>query len=222
MRTEADVNQLLSGYALALGAVFLIWLGVSLFVLMTRTIYDVRLGFVRTARRLIERRFEASAEDADQLGWTLRRLPRRTIERVAADTGTTPRLAEAFAAHAAERSYPRLLAAAAGHTSEVSKWRRISALRILARARHDASLQLLATAVADEDQDVVNAVVVTLGEVADERAASLLVDALRRGGGSRVAAQLDEFTLDVGHLLVPLLRDWDPSARYWAVKLLAR
>ena len=62
---------------------FLIWLGVSLFVVVTRTIYDVRLGFVRTARRLIERRFEAGAEDVDHLDWILRRLPRRTIERVA-------------------------------------------------------------------------------------------------------------------------------------------
>ena len=201
---------------------FLIWLGVSLFVVVTRTIYDVRLGFVRTARRLIERRFEAGAEDADHLDWILRRIPRRTIERVAADTATAPRLAEAFAAHAAERNEGRLLEAAAGHKSEVTKWRRIAALRILARARSAAALPLLEVALTDRDEDVVNAAVVTLGGMRNEPAGTLLVEALRRGGGSRVATQLDEFPLDIGHLLVPLLRDWDAGARYWAVKLLAR
>lgn len=201
---------------------FLIWLGVSLFVVVTRTIYDVRLGFVRTARRLIERRFEAGAEDADHLDWILRRIPRRTIERVAADTATAPRLAEAFAAHAAERNAARLLEAASGHTSEVTKWRRIAALRILARARSAAALPLLEVALTDRDEDVVNAAVVTLGGMRDEPAGTLLVEALRRGGGSRVATQLDEFPLDIGHLLVPLLRDWDAGARYWAVKLLSR
>lgn len=201
---------------------FLAWLGVSLFVVITRMIYDVRLGFVRTARRLIERRFEAGAEDADQLDWILRRLPRRTIERVAADTATAPRLAEAFAAHAAERNAGRLLEAAAGHTSEVTKWRRIAALRILARGRSAAALPLLGAALTDPEEDVVDAAVVTLGGMRDEPAAALLVEALRRGGGSRVATQLDDFPLDIGHLLVPLLRDWDAGARYWAVKLLAR
>jgi len=202
--------------------VFLIWLGVSLFVLMTRTIYDVRLGFVRTARRLIERRFEAAAGDADHLDWILRRLPRRTIERVAADTGTAPRLAEAFAAHAAERNSARLLETASSHANEVTKWRRIGALRILALARTAAAIPLLEAALTDDDEDVVDAAVVTLGGMRDEAAGALLVGALRHGGGSRVATQLDEFAFDVGHLLVPLLRDWDAGARYWAVKLLSR
>ena len=56
----------------------------------------------------------------------------------------------------------------------------------------------------------------------DESAGALLVEALRRDGGSRVATQLDQFPLDIPHLLLPLLRDWDSGARYWAVKLLAR
>lgn len=216
------VNDLLSPYALALGVVFLLWLGVSLFVVITRTIYDVRLGFVRTARRLIERRFEAGGEDADHLDGILRRLPRRTIERVAADTATPLRLAEAFAAHAAKRDGGRLVEAAAGHTSEVTKWRRIAALRILARGRSAAALPLLEAALAAEDEDVVGATVVTLGGMGTEPAGAVLVEALRRGGGSRVATQLDQFPVDIGHLLVPLLRDWDAQARYWAVKLLAR
>ena len=194
----------------------------SLFVVVTRAIYDVRLGFVRTARRLLERRFEAGAENADHLDWILRRLPRRTIERVAADTATAPRLAEAFAAHAIERNAGRLLDAAAAHTSEVTKWRRIAALHILARGRSAAALPLLEAALADRDADVVDATVVTLGGMRDEAAAAALVRSLRHGGGSRVATQLDEFPLDIGHLLVPLLRDWDAGARYWAVKLLAR
>jgi HEAT repeat protein len=104
----------------------------------------------------------------------------------------------------------------------VAKWRRISALRILARAGAATALPLLHAALTDPDEDVVGAAVVTLGGIRKQSAAALLVDALRRGGGSRVATQLDQFPLEIPQLLVPLLRDWDAQARYWAVKLLAR
>lgn len=127
-----------------------------------------------------------------------------------------------FAAHAAAHNIEHILQAAIGHTSEASKWRRISALRILARARWTEAQPLLAAALLDSDEDIVDAAVVTLGGMRDEAAGALLVGALRHGGGSRVATQLDEFPVDVGHLLVPLLRDWDAGARYWAVKLLSR
>ena len=216
------MSDLLSGYTLALGAVFVLWLAVSLFVLVNRAIYDVRLGFVRSARRLLANRFEAGRADAGELGRALRCLPRRTIERVAADSASEPRLAEAFAAHAVQSDRPRLVEAASAHASEAAKWRRIAALRILARARAEEALPLLELALSDPDEDVVGAAVIALGGLRDEAAAGLLVEALRRQGGSRVAAQLDGFPLEVGHLLVPLLRDWEPSARYWAAKLLAR
>lgn len=210
--------------AYALGSVFLIWLGVTLFVLLTRLIYDVRLGFVRTARGLVDGRVAAAADDAAELERTLRRLPRRTVERVAADTATAPELAAACARHAASGGEARLRAAAAGHKSEVSKWRRIAAMRVLARSGSDAALPLLERALSETDDDVVNAALATLGDIRDERAAAILVQGLRDGAGprSRIATQLDEFPLDVGRLLLPLLRDWDASVRYWAVKLLSR
>lgn len=218
------MNDLLSPYTLALGVVFLAWLGVSLFVVTTRALYDFRLGFIRAARGMIERRYEARAggDDGDGLDWILRRLPRRAIERVAADTATPPGLAKALALRALSLDSVRLHEAAAGHTSEATKWRRISALRILARSGSATALPLLHAALTDPDEDVVNAAVVTLGGIRKQSAAALLVDALRRGGGSRVATQLDHFPLEIPHLLVPLLRDWDARARYWAVKLLAR
>jgi HEAT repeat protein len=208
----------------ALGLVFLLWLGITLFVLLTRLIYDVRLGFVRTARRLVEGRAAAALDDASELERVLRRLPRRTIARVAADTATEPVLAAAFAQRAVSQGETRLRAAAAGHTTEVSKWRRIAALRILARAGSDAALPLLAQALSETDDDVLNATLATLGDIPDERAAAVLVQALRDGTGprSRIATQLDEFPLDVGPMLLPLLLDWDASVRYWAVKLLSR
>jgi HEAT repeat protein len=216
------VNQQFSTYAL--GLVFLIWLGITLFVLLTRLIYDARLGFVSTARRLVEGRAAAALGDTAEFERILRRLPRRTIERVAADTATAPALAAAFALHATSRSESRLRAAAAGHTSEVSKWQRIAALRILARSGSDDALPLLERALSETDHDVVNAALATLGDIRDERAAGILVQALRDGAGprSRIATQLDEFPLDVARLLLPLLRDWDPNVRYWAVKLLSR
>ena len=218
----SNVNPPWSAYVL--GLVFLTWLGVTLFVLLTRLIYDVQMRFVRTAGRLAERRAGPVANDAAELERTLRRLPHWTIERVAADTATAPALASVFARHATSRNEARLCVAAAHHTSEMSKWRRVAALRILARSGSDAALPLLEQALSEADADVLNAALATLGDIGDERAAAILVQALRDGAGprSRIATQLDEFPLDIGGLLLPLLRDWDAAVRYWAVKLLAR
>ena len=209
----------------AIGLVFLFWLGLTLFVVLTRLIYDVRLGFVAGVRRQLEGQAAAvPLDDQDQLERALRRLPRRTLERVAAESGTTPALATALARQAVSRSGGRLRAAAAAHRSEASKWNRIAALRILARGDVDAALPLLAAAVSEVDADLASAALATLGEIGDRRAAVILVQALRDGAGprSRIATQLDEFPLDIGGMLLPLLGDWDANVRYWAVKLLSR
>lgn len=218
------MDPLTSGYALALGAIVLLWIGVSVFVLSTRAIYDVRRRLVATARRAIEQRFERTANETDDLDWMLRRLPRRTLERIATDPQTPPRVAEAFACHAAEARVGELIELAARHDGELGKWRRIEALRLFARARWYVARPLLAAALDDEDQDVVGAAVTTLGTIDEEWAATLLVGALRDGRTprSRVATQLEAFPSDISNVLVPLLQEWTPEVRYWAVKLLAR
>jgi HEAT repeat protein len=211
-------------FGCAFGVIFLLWLGITLFVLLTRLIYDTRLGSVGAAWQLVEGQVEAAGDDAVELDRIVRRLPRRTIERVAADTATPPALAATFARYTVSRNGRRLCAAAAAHTSAASKWRRIAALRVLARSGSDTALPLLGLALSEVDADVVNAALATIGDIPDERAAAMLIKALRDGTGprSRIATQLDGFPLDVGLLLLPLLRDWDASVRYWAVKLLSR
>ena len=50
------MNVWLSSYTLALGAIFLVWLGVSGYVLVTRALFDVADLSFHTARRVLERR----------------------------------------------------------------------------------------------------------------------------------------------------------------------
>lgn len=213
---------------LALGAVFLLWLGVSLYIVLTRLLFDVRERFVRAAHRVVERQIDdavaAEAQDV-VVARIARRLPRRSVERIAADTLTPRELAVAFSRELVARHGRRLeRAARAETTSEVAKWKRVAALRILAQAQAPNALDCLAHALRETDPDVVGGAVAILGEMPDEGAARLLVDALREETfpRSRVASQLDDFPIDTAHLVLPLLSDHEPMVRYWAAKLLAR
>jgi HEAT repeat protein len=117
----------------------------------------------------------------------------------------------------------RLLRRAAAHRTEGGKWRRISALRRLARARDPRSRRLLHRALADGDSDIVGAAVRSLGEIADDWAVDELLAALIAGTHprSRVATQLEPLTLRIGPQLVELLDHGDPSVRFWGATLLS-
>jgi HEAT repeat protein len=117
----------------------------------------------------------------------------------------------------------RLLRRAGRHRGEAAKWRRIAALRELARERHPRSRQLLALALVDPDRDVAAAAVRAFGDLGDSRAVEALVDALRHGRAprSRVATQLERLTPRIGPRLVQLLDEPDPGVRFWAATLLS-
>ena len=220
--TPAEVKLVL-----VLGAVFLAWLGVSLYVVITRAIYDVRERAAGAAREALAARVAGlverneRGEDFDDV---VRRLPRRLVERIASDASTPESIAGAFAAHALARNATGLCRRAAAHRDEATKWRRIAALRILARARAPEADELLERALDDRDEDVVAATVAILGSLGSERAARALVDALRRDvySASRIATQLDELDAEVPHLILPLLVDYEPRLRFWGAQLLAR
>jgi HEAT repeat protein len=106
---------------------------------------------------------------------------------------------------------------------EAGRWRRIRALRALARSNHPACRTLLPQALACADVEVAGAAVRSLGDVGSAWAVDELVSALQRGvyQRSRVAAQLERLAPMPGPLLAALLDDRDPAVRFWAATLLA-
>jgi HEAT repeat protein len=210
--------------ALALGGLVLLWLGLALYVLLTRVLHDAHAAVMHSARSVVERKIEAAAAgDEAELRRLVRRLPRRALERFAADTATPEPVARAFAQHVLER-YPERVLRWAQSTAKRHEWQRVRALRILARANRLVAVPLLVQATRDGDEHVRAAAVATLGSMRDRLAAIALVDVLRedRFSRSRVATQLDEFELPIAHLLLPLLDDFDPQVRFWGATLLAR
>ena len=104
------------------------------------------------------------------------------------------------------------------------KWRRISALFALGHIRAAGAHDLLALALGDPDADVAGAAAVILHRLGDDRAAVILVSALRGGSlpASRIATHLDQFPIPIHALLRPLLLDQKNGTRYWAASLLSR
>ncbi len=217
------MNVWLSGYVLALGAFFLLWLGISGYVIVTRALFDVADLSFHTGRRVLERRLArlGSAESAEG---ALAGLPCRTLAGIAADASTSSSLARVAARRLLERRGERVIRQATAHRNDVQKWRRIAALRILSVAGRPEAASLLRAALEDSDPDVAGAAVSIIGSGATHEYAELLVDALRRDvvARSRIAAQLDTFALPILDLLKPLLDDLEPAVRQWGATLVAR
>lgn len=109
-------------------------------------------------------------------------------------------------------------------TSDRRLWRRVAALRALALSRRTEAWRCLAEALDDEDPDLRLATVALLGGLPERRAAEMLAQGLADGIAphSRLATALDEFPLDVGELVVPLLSHADRQVRYWGTRLIRR
>lgn len=103
------------------------------------------------------------------------------------------------------------------------RWRRATALIRLSRAHHPAAPRLVRRAVVDADPAIAAAAIRALGELGDEWAIDLLLDAMHEGRAphSRVAAQLERLAPRPGARLLPLLSDPDPTVRFWGATLLA-
>lgn len=100
----------------------------------------------------------------------------------------------------------------------------MAALRRLVEAHHAEVPRLIRPVLEDPDPRVATAAIRILGNIGDGWAIALLVDALRRGYGSRsrIAAELERLAPAPGPELVRLLRDWNPVVRFWGATLLGR
>ena len=208
--------------ALAIAAIF--FAALSVWLLVDRAVHDRRRRALRLAWRRLRPDAPAPAPRDPRLQSVLERVPRRTIERHAADQATPIWVAQALAEHALERDPGRLLKEAVAHRGERGRWRRIAALHILCRSGHADLVPILRRALRDADRDVVAAAVSLLGTLHDTEAAALLVAALRQRlhPPSRVAARLDRFPIEIAEVVAPLIADPDPVARFWGATLLAR
>jgi len=204
---------------LVLGAFVLVWMGVSMYVLITRALYDFRHLAFHGARRVV-RHWLANATTAAEREATLRRLPRRTLAGIASDARVEPAIAATAARILLERRWPTLLARAARHRNEAEKWRRVALLRVFSVAGWHIAWQLLHDALRDEDPDIVAAAVALLGERDEDDATALLTDALveNRFQRSRIATHLE--TRAATRYLLPLVDHLDEDVRYWAAALL--
>lgn len=106
--------------------------------------------------------------------------------------------------------------------TEWGRWRRVVALQRLGRAHHPSVPDLVRNVLDDADARVASAAIRTLGDIGDDWAVEILIDALRRGRASRsrIAAELEELAPAPRERLLPLLRDWNPAVRFWGATLL--
>jgi HEAT repeat protein len=218
------VNSSQATLTLVFGVLVLIWFGMSLYVLISRFIHDLGRAAIDRAEIEVERRHrDGSAYGSSDLGSLIRRLPRRKLGTVAADTATPEPLAAALSADMVDR-WPAQLLADAESAQGRSRWKRVVALRILVRVRSSEASSLLERALQSEDEAVVGVAVNALGELGDDHSSMLLIRALRSGRfpRSRIATRLDQAPGCSTELLVPLLVDSEPAVRFWGATLLGR
>ncbi len=147
------------------------------------------------------------------------------VHRLAAET-RAPRAADRVIAQylVSAIGLPRLEAIAENTSGRVSRWKQVTALRILALALPHDNVTRLARATTSPDGEVVAAAVATLGAMREPEAAAALVHALkiRAYSPSRVATFLDRFPLDIAPLIRPLASEGSRGSRYWGALLLRR
>jgi HEAT repeat protein len=167
----------------------------------------------------------STVERADRVRPLLAGWSRELLMRAAADQTTPDDVFGPLAVHLTERwGIEALLENAAAHQSPRDKWRRVTALRILARLHHPQRMELLARAVEEEDEEVADAAFGILGNSSDPRAMDILFGALarQRHPASRIAAHIEHSRQPIADRLVRGLDHPDPVVRLWSAALLAR
>lgn len=204
------------------------WLALSSYVLAVQRRRFAARATLKAATETLRRedvRVLPCADRVARVRPVIEGASREMVMRGAADSRTPPDVADALAAYLLEQwGLESLERDADSHRSARSKWRRITALRILNRLDHPKRLELLARAVDHPDGDVASVALSVLGESADPRAGEILIGALkgRRHPASRIAVHIDRSPLDLGDRLRSLLGASESRVRQWAATLLGR
>ena len=210
----------------AFAVVATVWVLASVWVVVDRVRYDRRKRLILEIERLLgypDLAALPTGERGPAVRRMLTRLPKLVVYRMASNAELPAWVRESCAAYSLEHiGLKRMLRDATPHKGTRRKWRRISALHALEHARPDAIHALLRVALADADADVASAAATVLQRIGDRRAAEILVGGLRaaRLPASRIAARLGRFPMPLDELLIPLLTDARPEARYWGATLL--
>ena len=210
-------------FASALIIAITLYLVCAAIIIVGRIRYDRRRRLFARITQLVDVS-AAAPEDPNVQSWVsdvLRDWPLRAVELAMAEGQETGPVLRACATWLFDHVGEIQLRARA--VRGTARWRRIAALRILAFAHADVAWELLESAVADDDREIVRAAVVILGQINDRRSAELLVRVLRdmRHPRSLTAVFLEACTGNLGALLTPLLSDVDPALRYWGAVLVA-
>jgi HEAT repeat protein len=203
-----------------------LWLLSSSWVVVDRVRFDRRKRRLRRLERaLADPTLEAMRplERAATVRHLLAKVPKDGVYQMTGNAELPAFVREVCAEMSLEHvGLMPMLRDATPHKGARRKWRRISALHALERARPDAIHALLRVALADADPDVASAAATVLQRIGDLRAAEILVGGLRaaRLPASRIAARLERFPIPIDDVLRPLLIDQRAEARYWGATLL--
>ena len=165
------------------------------------------------------------ADRVDRLRPVVAGASRELIMRAAADRETPDVAFEPLIEYFHQQwGLHTLVADASSHRTARDKWRRMTALRILYRAKHEQAIDLLAQAVSEQDGDISAVALSLLGTSTLSRAMDILFDALRNKSqlSSRVAMHIDQSPQPIVDRLKSGLGDRDAVVRLWCAALLAR
>lgn len=209
-------------------APFALWLLLSLHLVLDRLLHDARFRGLSAALLQLKdpalARLPLTARMA-RAHALLAGLPEQSLQRLVADASLPRWARDACTVQALlQRPLPRVLRRARRRHGRATRWRRIGDLSLLVQARHPDSHALLNHAMADADDELRHAAIALLGDLADQASADILVAGLQRPDPlrPRIAAQLDQFPLDLGAILLPVAASPDAATRAWGALLLAR
>ncbi|MFN8065215.1 MAG: HEAT repeat domain-containing protein [Vicinamibacterales bacterium] len=210
----------------SVGVAILVWAALSIYMLVVQRRREATRASLQAAlEALAPLQATAAAERLAVARPLLQGASRELIMHGAAERDLPNHTFETLMAIIAERwSIDVLVRDASAHVSTRDKWRRTTAIALLARHGHAHAMTLVARALNDRDQDVAAAALAVLGRSHAPEAADLLVGALASPTvpASRVALYIDQSPLDLRSRLVALLEHGNPTVRQSAATLLAR